>query len=712
MFKLSNIRIGTKLAIMSGLGVVLVAVMLAIQVTGNSAVRTAVEKAAFQQRMAHDLEFVRVSVRGMEIAVGNLSSAQTKEVAQKATESLMKQLKTAHQWLDPIPSKLHRPEDRALAEKIVMLVDQFAAGAKEIAASKAEASRLGTKDDLSTDDTVRMADLNDKALHIAQDRAQPIALQIDGLLQKMAESTSNLASSDAKSADNEMVWVQRLALAFGAPVILALIGSAVFGIMSIGKPLRKMSGVLIDLTNDRIVDVPYTDRGDEVGDIAKATEVFKQSIAEKVINLRVRSGLDVVKSNVMIADGDYNIMYMNTALQEMMREAESEMREVLPNFEAGKLLGANMDVFHKSPDHQRRLLDSLTSVYESHITVGSQKFHLVATPVIDDNGKRSGTVVEWRDETVEKAIEAEVDGLVKAVVAGDFSQRVPLEGKKEFMLNLATSMNALCENTGKALQDLIGMLSALADGDLTNRIDAEYRGMFGELKNDANKMAERIGATIAEIKASAAEVTNASAEISTSTTDLSQRTEEQAASLEETSASMEEIASTVKKNAENAQAGQSVGQQYPRRRRPRRPGGRPGGRGYGQDRGILAQDLRHHRRHRRDRPADQPAGAQRRGGSRARRRSRPRLCGRRLRSAQPGAALLAGRQGHQGPDHQLERSGQGRRRAGQSRRRGADRDRRIRSRRWPTSSPTSPMPATSRRPASSRSTRRSPRWTR
>ncbi len=367
MFKLSNIRIGTKLAIMSGLGVVLVTVMLAIQVMGNSAVRTAVEKAAFEQRMAHDLEFVRVSARGMEIAVGNLSSAQTKEIAQKATESLMKQLNTAHHWLDPIPSKLHLPEDRALAEKIIVLFDQFAAGAKEIAVSKAEASRLGAKDDLSTNDTVRIADLNDKALHIARDRAQPIALEIDGLLRKMAESTNNFASSDSEFADHDMASVQRLALAFGAPVVLALIGSAVFGFMSISRPLRKMSGVLIDLTNDRIVDVPYTDRGDEVGDIAKATEVFKQSIAEKVINLRVRSGLDVVKSNVMIADGDYNIMYMNTALQEMMREAESEMRKFLPAFDAGKLLGANMDVFHKNPDHQRRLLDSLTSVYESHI---------------------------------------------------------------------------------------------------------------------------------------------------------------------------------------------------------------------------------------------------------------------------------------------------------------------------------------------------------
>jgi methyl-accepting chemotaxis protein len=103
---------------------------------------------------------------------------------------------------------------------------------------------------------------------------------------------------------------------------------------------------------------------------------------------------------------------------------------------------------------------------------------------------------------------------------------VPLAGKKDFMLNLAT-MNSLCDNTGKALQDLIGMLGALAGGDMTQRISADYQGMFGQLKTDANMMADRIGATIAEIKASAAEVTNALAEFSTSTTDLSQRTEEQ-----------------------------------------------------------------------------------------------------------------------------------------------------------------------------------------
>jgi methyl-accepting chemotaxis protein len=149
--------------------------------------------------------------------------------------------------------------------------------------------------------------------------------------------------------------------------------------------------------------------------------------------------------------------------------------------------------------------------------------------------------------------EAAVGGLVRAAVAGDFSQRVDLAGKTGVVRNVSASLNSLCENVSKALDDLIGMLNALASGDLTQRITAQYEGNFALLKDNANKTAERIGGTIADIRTAAAEVTSASTEISASTTDLSQRTEEQAASLEQTTASMEEISATVRKNAENAQ---------------------------------------------------------------------------------------------------------------------------------------------------------------
>jgi methyl-accepting chemotaxis protein len=333
----------------------------------------------------------------------------------------------------------------------------------------------------------------------------------------------------------------------------------VFGVLGIARPLTRIAAVLGDLTNDRIVDVPYAARGDEIGQIAKATEMFKDSIAEKVVNFRVRSALDVVTSNVMLADDDYTIIYTNKTLQKTFADGEQEIRKVLPGFDSGKIIGEKMDVFHRDAAATRQLLNSITGPHETRITLGKLKLALATVPVVDKHGKRVGTVVEWKNETAERAIEEEVSALVSAAVAGDFTQRLAADGKHGFMLALTDSMNSLCQTIDKVLNDLMDMFGALAEGDFRRRITTDYAGSFGALKNDANAMADRVGRIIGDIKTSTREVTNAAAEISSSTTDLSQRTEEQAASLEETSASMEEISATVKKNAENAlQANQSA----------------------------------------------------------------------------------------------------------------------------------------------------------
>ncbi|MFO1185557.1 MAG: methyl-accepting chemotaxis protein, partial [Bauldia sp.] len=267
---------------------------------------------------------------------------------------------------------------------------------------------------------------------------------------------------------------------------------------------------------------------------------------------RVRAALDVCKTNVMIADTEYNICYMNQTVQDMLRAAESDLRKVLPSFDVNRLMGQSIDSFHRNPAHQRAMLDTLSKTYETHIVVGVRKFHLHASPVLV-NGRRLGTVVEWKDETAEKSIEAEFDGIVNAAIAGDFSRRVGTNDKQGFMLGMAKSMNGLFDSIAAAMSDFARVLSAMSGGDLTQRIVAEYQGTFAKIKDDANQMAERIGQTINDIKMASSEVANAAGEISASATDLSQRTEEQAASLEETTASMETMAATVKKNAENAQ---------------------------------------------------------------------------------------------------------------------------------------------------------------
>ncbi|MDR3464304.1 MAG: PAS domain-containing methyl-accepting chemotaxis protein [Xanthobacteraceae bacterium] len=139
---------------------------------------------------------------------------------------------------------------------------------------------------------------------------------------------------------------------------------------------------------------------------------------------------DVVKSlatdalltaNVMVSDADLNIVYMNRAVTELLREAETDIRKDLPNFNVAALIGSNIDVFHKDPRHQRRMLESLTATHSATIKVGGRTFDLVATPLTDAVGKRTGTVVEWADATLrlqnwEYAAKVSAIGRAQAVI--------------------------------------------------------------------------------------------------------------------------------------------------------------------------------------------------------------------------------------------------------------------------------------------------------
>ncbi|QDP23270.1 PAS domain-containing methyl-accepting chemotaxis protein [Bradyrhizobium cosmicum] len=107
-----------------------------------------------------------------------------------------------------------------------------------------------------------------------------------------------------------------------------------------------------------------------------------------------------VSANLMVADNDLNIVYMNDAVTDLLRAAESDLKKELPHFNVATLVGTNIDVFHKNPQHQRQMLASLNAVHRAMIQVGGHKFDLVATPLKNDDGSRAGIVVEWSDASI------------------------------------------------------------------------------------------------------------------------------------------------------------------------------------------------------------------------------------------------------------------------------------------------------------------------
>jgi methyl-accepting chemotaxis protein len=167
--------------------------------------------------------------------------------------------------------------------------------------------------------------------------------------------------------------------------------------------------------------------------------------------------------------------------------------------------------------------------------------------------EEAGRRAEAEQRQREAAIVAEVAEVATAASGGDLERRIDLAGKSGFLLDLCAGVNNLVNLTGVALKDVAAVLGAVAQGDLTQRITAEYGGLFGQLKGDVNGTADKLFEIVTNINNAAAQIGSAASEVSAGSQDLSERSEQQASSLEETAASMEELAATVRQNSANAQ---------------------------------------------------------------------------------------------------------------------------------------------------------------
>ncbi len=152
------------------------------------------------------------------------------------------------------------------------------------------------------------------------------------------------------------------------------------------------------------------------------------------------------------------------------------------------------------------------------------------------------------------AISAEIQRLVSAANAGDFSARGEASQFQHEFRRMIEGLNSLMAVSDAGLRDVGRVLDALAKGDLTESITAEYRGQFDALKQAANTTVKSLGELIGQVKEATDSINTAAREIAAGNSDLSGRTEQQAASLEETASSMEELTSTVRQNAENARS--------------------------------------------------------------------------------------------------------------------------------------------------------------
>ncbi len=106
------------------------------------------------------------------------------------------------------------------------------------------------------------------------------------------------------------------------------------------------------------------------------------------------TSLDALRSNVMVADNQFNIVYINRSLLSLFEEAEDDIRKELPRFSVKSLIGSNIDIFHRNSAHQRAMLTKLNRPHLATIHIGKHSFDLHVTPLLNAN-RKNGFVVEW-----------------------------------------------------------------------------------------------------------------------------------------------------------------------------------------------------------------------------------------------------------------------------------------------------------------------------
>ncbi|MDT0140363.1 methyl-accepting chemotaxis protein [Acidovorax sp. PRC11] len=113
-------------------------------------------------------------------------------------------------------------------------------------------------------------------------------------------------------------------------------------------------------------------------------------------------------------------------------------------------------------------------------------------------------------------------------------------------------MVMVTRSTTRSIGEAVRLAEAVAEGDLTVRVEPRGRDEVARLLHALAAMTARLGTVVGTVRLNAESVASASVQIAQGNTDLSQRTESQASALEQTAASMEELGSTVRQNADNA----------------------------------------------------------------------------------------------------------------------------------------------------------------
>jgi methyl-accepting chemotaxis protein len=140
---------------------------------------------------------------------------------------------------------------------------------------------------------------------------------------------------------------------------------------------------------------PITNASNKVTKVIKiASDITKEketSLKQEFEVSRIQSMMEQMPTNVMMSDTNFNITYMNPKSRETLKKVE----KLLP-VSADKVTGSSIDIFHKVPAMQRKILSDPNNLpHRAKIKLGPEFLDLLVSPIYDHKHNYIGAMVTW-----------------------------------------------------------------------------------------------------------------------------------------------------------------------------------------------------------------------------------------------------------------------------------------------------------------------------
>ena len=286
------------------------------------------------------------------------------------------------------------------------------------------------------------------------------------------------------------------------------------------RPIPKLSDVMSAVAEGELaIKVPYTERRNEIGAMARAVEVFRAN-AERAAKMG-----EETKRHLLEA-ADHTGQLDAISMSQMVVEFTMTGEVITANENFLRLLGYRLNEIQGQPNAQF-LFDADPK------TVSYRQFWLDLTVGQFKSGEYRRRSSDGREVWIQST----------------FTPILGLDGSPYKVVQFATDVTA----RRQAVAAVGAGLQQLAEGDLTGQIETEFQPEFEDLRHALNGTVTRFADVVGQLRTTSRALKSATGEILSGANDLSERTTRQASTIVETTAAMGALASTVASNAKMAQ---------------------------------------------------------------------------------------------------------------------------------------------------------------